>query len=394
MTRDQKLHCAATFVMDGTAAGGFFAFPFLLRHLGATVAETGMATSSRFAVYTLVCFGAGRIARRFRLGTRVAVLGAVIWAAGHAALPRCSSVLQVTVLGTAASAGLALFWPALQAWTGAVADSRQVLRRLVTFNTTWCIAVTLAPYPSGRLFEWDPGAPFIAAACGGLLAAALVLPLRPPPPMDGPAIIAPTRPVEALRAQPYLLLGWVTTSFAYVTQSVQRDILPRYAGDVIGMGPATLGALFVVRQACQTFMFWLPGRWLGWRFTARWVVGLQVLAALSFVLLARARSAGPIIVSYVVCGVYHGLAYFASMYYSVIDPGHRERRVGVHEAMVGIGNFVGPAAAGSVAGYFGSVPAGLMLVPVVGGVLVILEAAFLLRGGPRRPPLTGSRSSP
>ncbi len=402
MTREQKIHSAATFVMDATAAAGFFAFPLYLYRLGATPGDVGVICAVRFGVYTMGCLAAGRLARHFRVGPKIAACGALVWALGHLLLPFQPALLRAVgvstdapwagpfglvlqpslvaaaVLGTGASLGLAAFWPAIEAWTGEARDDRGVMRRLVAFNLTWGVAVTITPYPTGLLWESAGRFAFLVAACGGLVAAglaALLVARR-----DGSPVVSPAeeRSDEALRSRPFLLVAWIGNVLVYLMLGVHREIYPKLAYS-LGFRGATLGALLSIRQGCQAAAFYIVGRWMGWRFTYRWMLIGQIASASSFLLLARTESAPVAAVSYIVCGLAGGLIYFSSMYYSVADHSQRERRAGFHEAMVGVGNFFGPLVAGRVAEVIG-IPASLKVVPLAAaGLIILIQVAWLLR---------------
>lgn len=381
VTREQRIHCAATFLMDLTASAGFFSFPLLLYSLGASVGTVGLVGGLRYGVYTATCLCAGKLSRRFRLGPRIATIGALVWAAAHALIPSMGTVPAVAACGVMGSLGLAAYWPALQAWTGAERGERSVIARLMAFNMTWGTALALSPYPSGRLFEWSQQAPFYVVAVGAVLAGVLVLFLgsgrREPPHIPS----APPRPEGTAVTSRFLAVGWLGNGLGYLLVSIHREIFPKQAAS-IGLGPEALGALLFARQATQVVAFYLAARWPGWRCRYWWMAVGHVLAAGSFALLAFCESVFAIAACYVVNGLVAGLVYFASMYYSVSDPIHKERRAGFHEATVGIGCFTGPLVAGQVAEAAGMRTA-LWLLPAFAAMGVIAAQCMLLARRPR-----------
>jgi len=376
VTREQRIHCAATFLMDLTASAGFFSFPLLLYSMGASVGTVGLIGGLRYGVYTATCLSAGKLSRRFRLGPRIATIGALVWAAAHLLIPSVGTVAAVAACGVIGSLGLAVYWPALQAWTGAERDQRSVIGRLMAFNMTWGTALALSPYPSGRLFEWSQRAPFYVVAVGAVLAGGLVLFLG--------SGSREARPAAALREHSeatddtsrFLAVGWLGNGLGYLLVSIHREIFPKQAA-AIGLGPEALGGLLFARQATQVLAFYLASRWQGWRCRYAWMAVGHVLAAGSFAVLAFAQSLPAIAACYIANGLVAGLVYFASMYYSVSDPAHKERRAGFHEATVGIGCFAGPLISGQVAEAAGMRTA-LWCVPAVAAVAVIATQCLLL----------------
>jgi len=382
VTREQRIHCAATFLMDLTASAGFFSFPLLLYSLGASVGTVGLVGGLRYGVYTATCLSAGKLSRRFQLGPRIATIGACVWAAAHLAIPSAGSVLSVAACGVIGSIGLAVYWPALQAWTGAERDHRSVVARLMAFNMTWGTALALSPYPSGRLFAWSHRAPFYVVAAGAVLAGLLVLFLRPARHVPAAAEAAEPPLHQTRDTDRFLAVGWLGNGLGYLLVSIHREIFPKQAAS-IGLGPEALGGLLFARQAAQVVAFYLAARWQGWRCRYWWMALGHALAAGSFAVLAFAQSIPAIASCYIVNGLVAGLVYFASMYYSVSDPAHKERRAGFHEATVGIGCFAGPLISGQVAEAAGMRTA-LWLLPAFAAVGVITAQCLLLARRPRR----------
>jgi hypothetical protein len=306
----------------------------------------------------------------------VATIGGLVWAAGHLLLTRCDGLVSAAACAVVASVGLAVFWPALMAWTGATSDEGSIHRRLSAFNLTWGVSICLAPYPAGALFEWSPRAPFYLTAVGGAVAAGLawMLPARG---ADDHAGAPPGATPGGTRAERYLAVGWLATLVSYALLGVHRDILPKFA-EGAGLGADSLGALMTVRYGAQALMFHLCGRWTGWRFSHRWLLWPQALALATFLVLPVATTPVGLALIYLVCGAFSGLVYFASLYHSVLSPAHRDRRAGFHEAMVGVGNFVGPALTGAVAEASGLASA-LRAVPLLLSPLVVAQGVLALR---------------
>ena len=104
------------------------------------------------------------------------------------------------------------------------------------------------------------------------------------------------------------------------------------------------GTLFL----SQTAAFFLFGRFSGWRYKWRAFVAWQVLSAAALLALGRGAPLLLAVPAAVLGGAGLGLAYAASIYYSVHTDVGRGARAGLHEMFTGASNFAIPFLGGSL----------------------------------------------
>jgi MFS family permease len=86
--------------------------------------------------------------------------------------------------------------------------------------------------------------------------------------------------------------------------------------------------------------FW---QWTGWHYRFSWLAGSFLLMIVCFFGLLMSPSIGLLLVAQVGFGLSIGLIYYSSLYYSMNVTENQGSNAGLHEAMIGVGLFIGPA---------------------------------------------------
>ena len=84
-------------------------------------------------------------------------------------------------------------------------------------------------------------------------------------------------------------------------------------------------------------------RWRGWHYRFRWLAAAFVLLIFSFAAILVAPSLPVILAAQIFFGAAIGLIYYSSLFYSMDASETKSEHGGIHEAAIGLGNFVGPA---------------------------------------------------
>ena len=84
-------------------------------------------------------------------------------------------------------------------------------------------------------------------------------------------------------------------------------------------------------------------QWTGWHYRFRWLLGAFVGLTASFSLLLLSHNFAVLVAAQAVFGVSIGLIYYSSLFYSMDVGQTKGEHGGLHEAMIGAGNCLGPA---------------------------------------------------
>ncbi|MDB6021076.1 MAG: Major facilitator superfamily 1 [Pedosphaera sp.] len=87
--------------------------------------------------------------------------------------------------------------------------------------------------------------------------------------------------------------------------------------------------------------FWL---WPGWHYRFRWLFAAFLGLIGSYIAIALSTQLWMLVAAQAVFGLSVGLIYYSSLFYSMDVGESRGKRGGFHEAAIGMGIFVGPAA--------------------------------------------------
>ena len=134
------------------------------------------------------------------------------------------------------------------------------------------------------------------------------------------------------------------------------------------------GSVWSFSRLAAFFGLW---KWAGWHYRFRWLITSYVLLAGSFLAILLAPNLFVLIASQIVLGAAVGLIYYSSLFYSMDVGETKGEHGGIHEAVIGLGNCVGPAV-GATALHFvpqsansGAFAVTALLVAGLSGLLVI-----------------------
>ncbi len=238
----------------------------------------------------------------------------------------------------------AFVWPGLQARIGDVSGGRDLERNLGTFSISWSLGKTLGFFGSSALRDPDPR---ILLACGGL---AVVLVFLFPPPRHGHGSLPQEgddgrSPAERSR---FRMAGWITNFAGFGMGATLVYLHPGLLRDW-GREPWHHGAVVGTVYLAQTAGFHIFGRWTAWHWRGGPLLLATLVGAGALLVVTLGAPFPAALAAAAVMGLSIGLCYMASIYYSVHAPEDRGARAGIHEAVVGAGNFSVPFLAGQAA---------------------------------------------
>jgi MFS family permease len=143
----------------------------------------------------------------------------------------------------------------------------------------------------------------------------------------------------------YLRAAWFANFASYGLGSTVNFLYP----DLVarrGWGESHYSLVTGTLFLAQTAAFYVFGRFAGWRYRMRALVSWQVAGAAALFAIGLGASLPVALAAAVVGGTGLGLAYSASIYYSVHTDIDRGKRAGLHEAFTGASNFAIPLLGG------------------------------------------------
>ncbi|MGD0745018.1 MAG: MFS transporter [Verrucomicrobiota bacterium] len=261
------------------------------------------------------------------------------------------SALGLVLATGAFNVGMCFIWPTIEALVSEGEDAVGLPRRVGTYNVVWATTNALALFGGGTLVEKFgfktifclPLAIFIAlfvlvfwlqghaptARAGG----------HEPAPAPAPD---PRRPSPA-KTRAFLRMAWLANPFAYVAINTFVPLLPTLAAH-FRLTPMFAGF------ACSLWCFVRLGTfvvlwfWTDWHYRFRWLASSFALLIVSFAAILIVPNLVVVLAAQIIFGVAIGLIYYSSLFYSMDAGEDKGDHGGIHEAVIGIGNCLGPAA--------------------------------------------------
>ncbi len=320
------------------------------------------------AIYALTAFFCGRFLARLdgtvTPRTVLILLGSIQALVAPLALVGESSAGVIVIVLVTSMTGACL-WPIVESYVGAGRNPHETRRAVGKWCIAWMIAVALSLVLMGPLQRnegWlTPAMALLALAPMSLLSIGFTCMLPSKPGHHAQSTEAPPAHYVAQLKSARILLP-----ASYVLVGALNPLMP-YVLDRLAMNPAyetPLTAVWLTTRVVVAAVMLGMSQWRG-----RWSTLLSgaIFLVAGFAIVVTAPSLGFIAAGLVLFGAGHGVIYYAALYYALrvgsasIDAG------GTHEALIGLGYVVGPAA--GLVGY--SLGGGGSTVAVVCGLLAI-----------------------
>jgi predicted MFS family arabinose efflux permease len=300
-------------------------------------------------IYVFAAWQGGRLAHR--LGYfHTLKLGFAVMIAGLLAGSLFDSVTGQILAAAVVNIGMCGTWPTLEALVSESETPTGVPRVVGIYNITWAVTNAVAYFIGGALIK-QFGFKIIFIAPVVIVFAQLVLtfwmekhskeiaPTRAEkisaPPPD------PNRPSPA-RAKKFLRMAWLSNPFAYIAINTLIAVIPGIAAK-FQMSPMFAGFICSLWCFVRLGAFVVLWRWTGWHYRFRWLVTAFAMLIFSFATILLSPNLILLIVAQIFFGVATGLIYYSSLFYSMDGGDAKSEHGGIHEAAIGVGNFIGPA---------------------------------------------------
>jgi MFS family permease len=321
-----------------------FLFFYLRSTFGFGEVENLMTAALGGFVYIIASWQGGKLTQRYG-GIRLLYMGA------------CGIVLSLTLgmIFTTPTAqvmvyclwtvGVCLMWPALETLISDRAGA-SLPKMVGIYNITWATGGALGYFTAGILIEKLGMTSLFRLPFGLIVVELAILPFaakllkkETDREVNEEIITAAVCPVDAKR---FLRMAWIANPFSYVAINTVIPLIPSIAAKLdLSTGMAGIVcSLWMFARLAAFAVFW---QWTGWHYHFRWLAGSFGLMIVCFFGFLTAQSIGLLLVAQVGFGLSIGLIYYSSLYYSMNVTENRGSNAGFHEAMIGAGQFFGPA---------------------------------------------------
>jgi predicted MFS family arabinose efflux permease len=335
----------------GSLACGFYGnyvfFLFRDRHGFGNLGNLGVAALMGLVI-ALASWRAGKLAqRRGCIRTMVfGLLGMMMALAIGAFSPSLPVQLAVLVFWAASQF---MVWPALEALVTEGASGAARAHLVGVYSVVWATCSALSYFFGGGLFEWlGSGSIFWLPPGLHLLQLAVLwgwarrqreapaAPAQQPLPDAAPLSLKHERDPRSFRR-----MAWLANPFACVAAFTLLAMMPELARRM-GLSTTMAGLFCSIWFFARLAAFVVMWQWPGWHYRFRWLLGGYVLLIVGFATVLTADGLLWLGLGQVAFGLAVGLLYYASLFYSMDVGEARAEQGGIHEAMMGAGNFVGP----------------------------------------------------
>jgi predicted MFS family arabinose efflux permease len=241
---------------------------------------------------------------------------------------------------------MCFIWPVLEAL---VSEGANAARAVGFYNMTWAVNNASAFFIGGSLIE-KFGYQTIFYVPLGFMVLQFVMVFRLETMHDGATVAAAENnasaqasPAPPDRAKNFQRMAWLANPFAYIAINTLIAVLPGIAAK-FHLSTSMAGivcSLWCFARVAAFFTLW---HWPGWHYKFRWLVGAFALLIVSFAGILRVHDLAIVLIAQMVFGAAIGLIYYSSLFYAMDASEAKSEHGGIHEAAIGVGNCLGPAA--------------------------------------------------
>jgi MFS family permease len=271
---------------------------------------------------------------------------------------------------------MGMFWPSLIVWFSHKAEREKLTETLGIFNISWCIGITGGSFIGGFLLKLGYWLPFTLSSIFMLTNLLILFILSGEPlflaPTHDSGRRSPTLSEKENNNQNFLYIGWIANFIYVFIATMIRALFPKLAYS-LNINPQILGILLAIFSFAQGSMFLILRKKTFWHYRLLPILIFQTIALLGILGIILGKSPyifGP---AFLLFGIFGGISYFSSIFYSVHFQKGRGQRAGLHEGVMGSGALFGPLLGGIFAHYFG-LKAPYVLALILLGVGIVVEA--------------------
>jgi DHA1 family multidrug resistance protein-like MFS transporter len=337
------------FWMDLSASIFYLAAPLVVIDLGGNPIELGLIGTITASVHMILANLAGRLSDRFGR-RRLMVAGPLIFGISCLLMTQMPNVKGVLALAGLNGLGMAIFWPAFQAWIAESRNGSGLARNIGSFNMSWTASHLLGPTLAGILFGLYSRLPFwMAAALCLILFLVMKASVRERVPQEQIKTESlPPESEESKSGRNFLYAIWIANFASFFILGNARYQFPKLAREM-AMSPYAIGLLMSCIGLAQFLGFFFLRGSERWHFKKFYLLGAQLLAAAGLLLIYSSNRLWVFAVAFLLLGLCASLTYYSSLYYAVRLLKRKGKGAGLHESILGSGVVLGPLLGGIVA---------------------------------------------
>jgi predicted MFS family arabinose efflux permease len=257
--------------------------------------------------------------------------------------------------GTFSGAAMSLFWPFLMSWVSADYEGPVLNRRLGTYNSMWSSAAIIGPLIGGVLVDISTPGPVMAGAV--CLFVCFVLLCLAHDGSAGSAISVQPVDEREISFDHGLLLRFkwmarISLFCSWVCLGVTRSQFALLFTS-LGFSETQFGMIITMFGICNFLILTCAGRLAFWHFKPVLLLSVQVILALSLLLIIFGCTLWAFVPAFVIMGCGFGFAYSSHLYYGACGSKKRSTQMAIHEVTISLGVIVGAGAGGYLSGNFG-----------------------------------------
>ena len=328
----------------------YYIFFFLQEQFGFGAMRNLLAASGIGLVYAFGSFFAGRFAQKFgyfnSLKIGFAGMSLCMLAGGFA-----TSLPSHILLGILNTIGMCFTWPALEALVSENEPRLRLQKYLGIYNVIWAGGGALAYFTGGAVLDhfgsraifWIPAVIQAFQFAGAVFLSPHEKVIHAPnPECKGELIFSE----EAARAElpPHIFrkLAWVANPFAYISINSLIPVMPTIAIK-LSLTPTEAGIFGSVWFFMRALSFVALAFWTRWHYRFGWLALSFGAMIMSFTTILLSSNLAILVLAQLVYGSAVGLIYYSSLFYSMDVSDTKGEHGGIHEAVIGAGNCMGPA---------------------------------------------------
>jgi predicted MFS family arabinose efflux permease len=306
--------------------------------------------------YIFASLWAGKIARRIGYFPALKI-GFAVMAAGLLAGVQLHSISGAVAAACVVNFGMCFIWPVLEAL---VSEGSHAARAVGLYNITWATTNASAFFLGGTLIEKLGYQSIFFVPLGFMVLQFLMIfwlekmwPQRsgkgvPPDQSKGVSPLMAQHERDACPTAPALVknfqrLAWLANPFAYIAINTLIAVLPGLAHK-FNLSPMFAGFACSLWCFARVGAFVVLWKWSGWHYRFGWLATAFALMVVSFAVILISPSLAVIFAAQIIFGATAGLMYYSSLFYAMDAHDSSSEHGGIHEAAIGLGNFLGPAA--------------------------------------------------
>lgn len=320
--------------------GNYIFFLFRDRHGFGDLGNLGVAALMGLVI-ALASWKGGKFAQRrgcFR-AMYSGLFGMILALSVGACFPQLPVQIAVLVVWAAAQF---MVWPALESLMTEGASGSDRAHLVGVYSVVWATCSALSYFFGGGLFErLGSGSIFWLPPVIHVLQVAVLWGIARTP-SQAPQFVAPPPAVEhGPCPRSFQRMAWIANPFACVAAFTLLAMIPGLARKM-GLSTTMAGLFCSIWFFARLAAFVVMWRWPGWHYRFRWLLAGYVLLIIGFVTVLTADGLLRLGAGQVAFGLAVGSLYYASLFYSMDVGEARAEQGGIHEAMMGAGNFIGP----------------------------------------------------